>query len=133
MSGGSALAATTHHSVSPQAVTHIRPAIGQPAGCPAGDFCAYSKTNGGNLCYTMSKSGSLGSCGSLIQSSYNYNGSQSAQLFYSASYGGASYCLGPGDYLLYMSQNTFNKGSGKAGYGKPLDNHVLSMKFVSSC
>ncbi len=102
-----------------------------PNGCPFGDFCAYSKQNGGDLCQSISSSSNLTTgCSQNIQSSYNYSINQN-DLWFKLNYTGAYYPLGNGDYLLYMVDNTFNTcpggGTGCVGYGDALAGDVSSV------
>ena len=78
-----------------------------PDGCFAGYYCSYNQGNGGSLCWTTSGSANLSSgCADHNDSGYN-DSSAVTNLHYCFGYECAYYALGAGDYLLYMTENTF--------------------------
>jgi hypothetical protein len=105
-----------------------------PAGCGTAHFCSYHNGNGGSICYnTASSITSWSTSCRTVDSVFNNGAAAGARMYFEIHYGGSWYCLGNGDYLLNMTANTFNKGTGLAGYTQPLANHVKSSKLGSAC
>jgi hypothetical protein len=113
--------------------TALKPA-GNPAGCGTAHFCSYKQGNGGSICYNTPNSiSSWSTACRTVDSVYNNGAAAAVRLYYNTGYGGAWYCLGNGKYLLHMTANTFNQGSGRAGYGQPMANHVKSSGLGGAC
>lgn len=108
-----------------------------PNGCNQGFFCSYNKGNGGDLCFQANWSDNYPSgCADANDGAFNNTTADDTRLHYEFGYNGAYYQLGPGHYLLYMSQNYFNAcfGGGTAcdGYGRVMQNNVESVYFFVS-
>jgi hypothetical protein len=108
---------------------------GKPAGCGTAHFCSYQQGNGGSICYNTATTyiAAWSAKCQTVDSVFNNGASAGVRLYYLTNAGGADYCLGNTDYLLYMTQNTFDEGSGKSGYGQPMGNHVKSSRFGGGC
>ena len=102
-----------------------------PKGCNGVNFCSYNQTNGGHLCFQTDTNRDLwpDGCADANQSAYNRNGN-AVDLYFGYDYGGAYYTLYSGNYLLYMSQNSFNECKSCAGYGDEMANNVVSSRFL---
>ncbi len=105
-----------------------------PSGCNPGYFCSYNEGNGGDLCFQKVTTGNYPTgCADANDGAFN-NSSESVKIYYEFNESGAYYLLGPGDFLLYMTQNDFNQcdggGTSCAGYGQPMGNNAESVKFV---
>jgi hypothetical protein len=113
--------------------TALKPA-NNPAGCGTAHFCSYRYGNGGSICYnTGSSISSWSTSCRTVDSVYNNGAAAAVRLYYYTDYSGAWYCLANGKYLLHMTANTFNQGSGNAGYGQPMANHVRSSGLGNPC
>jgi hypothetical protein len=108
---------------------------GKPAGCGTANFCSYKKGNGGSICYDNSNNQPSWSTNCrTVDSVFNNGAAAAVRLYFDTNYGGAWYCLGNGDYLLYMTKNTFDDGgSTKDGHGQPMGNHVKSSELGIAC
>jgi hypothetical protein len=134
LAASAAPAAPAAAHVAAHGTTALKPA-GNPAGCGTGNFCSYRSGNGGSICYNnhLKSISSWSSSCRTVDSVYNNGAAAGARLYYYTSFSGAWYCLGNGDYLLHMTANTFNQGSGLAGHGQPMDNHVRSSGLGNPC
>lgn len=108
---------------------------GKPAGCGTAHFCSYRSGNGGNICYNTAATyiASWSTSCRTVDSVFNNGSVAEMDLYYGTNAAGAWYCLGNGNYLLYMTGNYFNNGAGKSGYGQPMANHVKSSRSAGSC
>jgi hypothetical protein len=125
-----ALAAPVSHATTSSA----KAPRGNPAGCGTAHFCSYKNGNGGNICYNTPNSiASWSTACRTVDTVYNNGAAAAVRLYWGTNYTDAWYCLGNGDYLLHMTQNTFNQGSGKPGYQQPMANHVKSSRLGGAC
>jgi Peptidase inhibitor family I36 len=108
---------------------------GAPAGCPAGDFCSYNQTNGGDLCLKYyGNVPDMENCGNTDQSVFNngYTGTYDVVFMYwGVNYIGAYTCLTQGNYWLTATDYKFNNrdSSDDYGYGESVGSNVESFKW----
>lgn len=133
-----AQAATGPDSVATVAASTVVPAA--PSGCPTEAFCVYQRGNGGGLCgifYGNSSDWGPG-CANNEDSVFNNgtpcNGCQDVNIYWGSNYTGAYYCLPMGHYLLYMTQNVFNRTQsgpgGSDGYNQVMAYNAVSNKWT---
>jgi hypothetical protein len=131
VAGASIASASSTTTTTTTATALAPPPPSAPAGCGSGYFCSYKNGNGGNLCFSTTATSNLSpGCNTDIDSSYN-NMAVNNELFYGSGESGAYYLLGAGNYLLYMSANSFNTclggGTSCTGYNTVMQNHVYSV------
>ena len=118
------------HLVHQGSATSAKPEL-TPKGCNGSNFCSYNEINGGHLCFQTDKNVTLWpeGCANSNQSAYNRNGN-AVDLYWGDDYSGAYFILYSGNYLLYMSQNTFNECKSCDGYGQEMADNVASSRFL---
>jgi hypothetical protein len=123
---------TTSGAIHIPAPPRVRPDV--PSGCDLYHYCTYNQSNGGDLCEQLGGTGNLNSaCANKNDSGYNHRTVYSVNLYWGSGETGAYYNLGPGHYLLYMTQNNYNQCNGGGhscnGYGQEIGYNLASVKF----
>ena len=90
----------------------------------------------GRVCYWLGNASDWGACrnqaSSVLNNGYAVSPS-SVNMYWGLGYSGAYYCLPRGHYLMDMSLDHFNRGSGKAGYGDVMNDNIASSKWTTEC
>jgi hypothetical protein len=146
LTGLGAAAATTAHTATASAslaATHAvehgtqAPKSASPDqaydNCASGYYCDYAGTSGSDLCLldnATDRYWSDAGCRNVDESFANRT-SGLVRLYYSPDLGGAWVCIDASKYSNNLAGYVFNNGSGKAGYGAPLENDVASSSTAS--
>jgi peptidase inhibitor family I36 len=133
-SSGAALGAPLHTGSAARTEAAAKPAVHVAAAainCEPGNFCDYILPSFGGTCYITSENQpNLAGCRNRDESVANaYPGS--VRLYYGFSFAGAWVCINANTQFSSLSGYKFNNGSGKAGYGAPVEDDVSSVTFAS--
>jgi hypothetical protein len=102
--------------------------------CHTGYYCDYADTSGSNTCLVdnVTDESWMGAGCRNVDESFANRTSGLVRLYYSPDLQGAWVCIDASKYSNNLAGYVFNNGgSGKAGYGAPLENDVASSETAS--